>query len=85
MEKTPMTIKTVLSALVLATLASTAALANDAPAAAAPAAPAAATEKCDITKEGKTATVEVAVGTCEKEGGKLAAPAAEAPKAEEKK
>lgn len=78
-------IKQTLGALVLATVLSTAAFAADAPAADAAAAPAAATEKCEVTKDGKTTTVDVAVGTCEKEGGKLAPPAAEAPKHEEKK
>lgn len=83
-------IKQVLGALVLATVMSTAALAADAPAAgdamkaaapaavAAPAADAAKTEKCEVTKDGKTTTTEVAVGACEKEGGKVV-------KAEEKK
>jgi len=48
-----------------------------APVANAPAATAA-TEKCDVTKDGKTTTSDVAVGTCVTSGGKLsvAAPAA---------
>jgi hypothetical protein len=73
-----MTFKLALAALALATVVSTAAQANDAPAAGGAAAPAA-TEKCELTKDGATATVEVAVGECAKQGGKVVA--AEAPAA----
>lgn len=41
------------------------------------------TEKCEVTKDGKTTTSDVAVGTCEKEGGKVVK--ADEKKAEEKK
>lgn len=74
--------KQVLAALALVTMLSSAALANDH---AAPAADAmkAATEKCEVTKDGKTSVTEVAVGECEKAGGKVVA--ADAMKHEEKK
>ena len=84
MEKTPMNMKLICGAVALATVMSFAAQAADAPAAEGAAmAPAAATEKCEVTKDGKTTTTEVAVGVCAKEGGKVVtAPAAEAPAAE---
>jgi hypothetical protein len=78
-----MNMKLICGAVALATVMSFAAQAADAPAAAGAAmAPAAATEKCEVTKDGKTTTTEVAVGSCVKEGGKVVtAPAADAPAA----
>jgi hypothetical protein len=72
-----MNMKQICGAAALALVMSVAvAQAADAPAAAAPAAT---TEKCDVTKDGKTTTVDVAAGTCVSSGGKLsAAPAAPA-------
>jgi hypothetical protein len=72
-----MNIKQICGAVALAAIMSiSAAQAADAPAASGAMAPAAATEKCDVTKDGKTTTVDVAVGTCVKNGGKLSASAA---------
>ena len=75
-----MTISKILGAVAFAAVMSIAvAQAADAPAAAPAAAPVAATEKCELTKDGKTETVEVAVGECVKQGGKLAVAAPAAP------
>jgi len=70
-----MTIKQICGAVAFAAVLSVSvAQAADAPAAPAANAPATATatEKCDVTKDGKTMTADVAVGTCVKNGGKLA-------------
>jgi hypothetical protein len=67
-----MNIAKIFGAIAFAAVLSVAAAAHAEDAAApAAAAPAAATEKCEVTKDGNTTVVDVAVGTCEKEGGKL--------------